>query len=303
MHLVGKRSMSSPASRLVRDDVALGAASESASAERPDQAPAVNTRPAQKTTQPGPQTPLQLSPSAVIDLLPEAPRLWTEMILDAEDGRFTPPLIEEHDFGILRNCGDLYVSQQLTPGEELCVSPVRGRILELGAGFGRVSDYLRQRGQSVVTTDADPEIVAMYQSRGWTDSCEIALPNFPQGLGKFDAVIALRGVLSLSGEIDAVYQSLARIRDLLNPGGRLIFSSSRVSSLLSFPGRSPLEYRVRFIYRSHRSLWLSCTAVPEWLAIPFLRGLGFVNLQIVDPATTDGAGYFVMAQLNDRARD
>jgi SAM-dependent methyltransferase len=235
----------------------------------------------------------------MVDSLPESPRLWAHILLSAEQGSFTPPLIQEHEFGIFINAGDLYTRQELTPGEEIAVSFARGRVLELGAGFARVSRCLREHGFEVVTTDADPEIVKMYQARGWSEACEVTLPDIPASLGTFDTIIALRGVLSLAGELDQVYLSLQRIRQRLNPGGRLIFTSTKVTALLPIPGRSPLEYRIRFLYRGCRSPWLRATALPEWLAVPLLRGLGFNNTQILDPSNSEGAGYYALAGLSE----
>lgn len=241
----------------------------------------------------------QIAPTALVELLPEASNLWTRMILDAERGMFAPPLIQEHDFGVLINAGDLYTRRELTSGEEICAGLARGRVLELGAGFGRVSRVLRERGLEVVTTDADPDIVAMYRARGWSEACEVTLPDVPASLGKFDTVIALRGVLSMTGELDNVHRSLQRIRQLLNPGGCLIFTSARLNTLLLLPGRSPLEYRVRFIYRGHRSPWLRATTLPEWIAIPFLRELGFNSIDMLEPSISEGAGYYALAKLSE----
>lgn len=240
----------------------------------------------------------QISLTAFVDSLPEVANLWTQMILDAEHGTFKPPFIQEHDCGVLINAGDLYTRLELTSGEEICVGLTRGRVLELGAGFGRVSRVLRERGLEVVTTDADPDIVAMYRARGWSEASEVTLPDLPASLGKFDTVIALRGVLSLAGEMDNVHRSLQRIRQLLNPGGRLIFTSTTLNALLSLPGRSPLEYRIRFIYRGYRSPWLRATALPEWLAVPFLRELGFSSIDTLEPSISEGAGYYALAKLS-----
>jgi SAM-dependent methyltransferase len=217
------------------------------------------------------------------------------MILDGDQGTFTPPLYQEHDFGVLISAGDLYVRQTLTPGELLTVGMARGRVLELGAGSARVSRHLRDQGLEAIATDADSDLVAMYKTRGWADARQVTLPDIPASLGKFDTVIALRGVLSLAGELDLVLRSIRNIRRLLNPGGRLIFTSSRVSALLLLPGRSPLEYRVRFIYRGCRSPWLRATAIPEWLAIPLLKEEGFVTVETVESSVSDGAGYYVFA--------
>lgn len=239
----------------------------------------------------------QTTTSVLVDSLPEFPRLWTRMILDAEHGAFAPPLIQEHDFGVLVDAGDLFTRWELTPGEETCVSLSRGRVLELGAGFARVSHSLRKRSLEVIATDSDPDIVSMYRARGWTDARELTLPDVPDDLGRFDTVIALRGVFPLIGELDRVLLGLERIRDVLNPGGRLIFTSSHVNTLLPMPGRSPLEYRYRLIYRGYRSPWLRATALPEWLAVPILKWLGFSDIQILEPSTSEGAGYYAIATL------
>lgn len=235
--------------------------------------------------------------STLIDSLPEFPRLWTRMLLDAEHGAFVPPFLQEHDFGVLINAGDLFIRRELTPGEEICVSLARGRVLELGAGFGRVSRILLERNMEVIATDADPDVVAMYRARGWSEATEVTLPDIPLSLGKFDTIIALRGVLGLAGELDQVLHGLQRIRELLNPGGRLIFTSSKVNNLLPLPGRSPLEYRYRMIYRGCRSPWQRVTALPEWLSVPFLRALGFTGIQTLDPSTSEGAGYYALASF------
>ena len=235
--------------------------------------------------------------SGLFDSLPASPRLWTELGLDGEHGRFAPPLFQEQDSGIIIDPGDLYTRRDLTSGEQLCISLIKGRVLELGAGFGRVSHSLRELGLDVVTTDADPELVAMYRARGWQDACEVRLPDVPASLGKFDTIIALRGVLSMSGEIDQVHLSLQRNQQLLNPGGRLIFTSGNVNPVVTTPGRSPLEYNIRFIYRGNRSPWIKFTALPDWLAVPFLRGLGFITIETFVPQSPDGAGYYAFAQL------
>lgn len=248
--------------------------------------------------EPSPAFYEQVPASALIDSLPACSNLWTRIILDAEQGTFAGPLMQEQEFGIYVNAGDLYTRRGLTPGEMVCASLARGRVLELGAGFGRVSSCLREQGLEVVTTDSDPEIVSMYRARGWASAQEVTLPEIPPSLGKFDTIIALRGVISMTGELDQVLRALRRIKQSLNPGGKLIFTSSKLSALLLIPGRSPLEYRIRFIYRGFRSLWVRATALPEWLAIPFLKEQGFHSIETLDASSADGAGYYAFATLD-----
>jgi SAM-dependent methyltransferase len=86
-------------------------------------------------------------------------------------------------------------------------SPVR--VLEIGAGDGALARELRRAGYDVVAIDPAP---------GGPDVLPVALDVFDAPSASFDAAVA---VLSLH-HVTPLRRSLARLKDLLRPGARLI---------------------------------------------------------------------------------
>jgi SAM-dependent methyltransferase len=90
------------------------------------------------------------------------------------------------------------------------------RLLEIGAGPGRDSQFFQNNRLDVVCTDLSPEMVALCQSKGLTaytmDFLNLAFPD-----GTFDAVYALNCLLHVP---KADFRSvLAAIRRILKPSG------------------------------------------------------------------------------------
>jgi 2-polyprenyl-3-methyl-5-hydroxy-6-metoxy-1,4-benzoquinol methylase len=113
------------------------------------------------------------------------------------------------------NARELALVRSLLPGS--------GRILDLGAGTGRLSQRLVADGCDVVMLDASEPMLA--RARRAADAPVVlgdafALPLAP---GSFDAVVALRVVFHFA-EFDALLHSVA---PLLRPGGRFIFDTYR----------------------------------------------------------------------------
>lgn len=101
--------------------------------------------------------------------------------------------------------------------------PRGGRVLDVGSGMGRVAEALRLRGHHVVATEPDPALRA--QSRSTYPDLEVlphaALQLDPADQGRFDLVVAVGNVMIYLGE-GSERSVLARFRELLAPGGRLL---------------------------------------------------------------------------------
>src|SRR5262245_17247217 len=83
-----------------------------------------------------------------IDRLPLHTAVWGEHFLDYQQyGIRTPPLIMQLGSGmIVPYPRQQFVGNCLLPGEHFIVRVAHGRILEIGAGWGRVSAALRAMG-------------------------------------------------------------------------------------------------------------------------------------------------------------
>jgi glycosyltransferase involved in cell wall biosynthesis/phospholipid N-methyltransferase len=105
------------------------------------------------------------------------------------------------------------------------IRPAIGRrVLEVGAGTGTMTSFLRDRDR-VVATDFDPHYVHLLERR-FESSPNVAVASFDLEEGapaairsqSFDTVLCLNVVEHLRNDRAAV----ARLADLLEPGGRLI---------------------------------------------------------------------------------
>ncbi|NPD05212.1 class I SAM-dependent methyltransferase [Nocardioides sp. zg-1308] len=101
--------------------------------------------------------------------------------------------------------------------------PRGARILDVGSGMGRVAAALAARGHDVVATEPDPELRA--QSQATYAGLEVlpheALALDPEQVGGFDLVVVVGNVFIYLGE-GTERAVLARLRDLLAPGGRVL---------------------------------------------------------------------------------
>ncbi len=101
--------------------------------------------------------------------------------------------------------------------------PRAGRVLDVGSGMGRVAAALRARGHDVVATE--PDAALREQSRATYPELAVlpheALALDPDEIGRFDLVVAVGNVMVYLGE-DTELAVLARFRELLAPGGRVL---------------------------------------------------------------------------------
>jgi len=90
------------------------------------------------------------------------------------------------------------------------------RVLEIGFGAGHFLDWARAQGFHIVGTEIIPEMIEAARNRG-----HLILDNLLEQFDyKFDVVVALDVLEHVP--YDELVQMLSRIRQLLNPEGRLI---------------------------------------------------------------------------------
>jgi len=109
------------------------------------------------------------------------------------------------------------------------MAPPGGRILDVGAGMGRVGAHLQSLGHQVVAAEPDPDLVA--QSRAtWPDLDVVPLeilalsPDVLAGAGHttaYDVITCVGNVLPFVAEGTEV-AVLRRLGELLAPGGRIL---------------------------------------------------------------------------------
>ena len=147
---------------------------------------------------------------------------------------------------------------------------VRGRVLDVGCGAGRVCLHLQQRGLEVVGIDSSSGAVEACRKRGVTDVRLVALQELDEGLGTFDTILMLGNNFGLLGGERAARRALRRLHAVARPGGRLIGQSydphsfEQPSQASYFArnvehGRLPGTLRVRVRYQECSTPWFDVT--------------------------------------------
>jgi SAM-dependent methyltransferase len=121
------------------------------------------------------------------------------------------------------------------------------RILDAGAGFGRIGAELQRRGHTVVAAEKDPALVAAaaerYPDLPMVQTDLLALtPALLEGQGgaEFDLVVLVGNVIILAAP-DTEVRMLRTLRDLLAPDGRILVGFHPVDSPASSARAYPYD--------------------------------------------------------------
>lgn len=154
-----------------------------------------------------------------------------------------------HD-GYGRRFAELVESGEDVDGEARLADtllPRGGRVLDVGAGMGRVAAALRARGHRVVAVEPDPALVAQsrrtYPGLDVVEADVLALtPDLLAGHGgptEFDLVVLVGNVMVFLAE-DTERDVLRQVARLLAPGGRALLGFHLVggpATARSYPAR------------------------------------------------------------------
>lgn len=126
---------------------------------------------------------------------------------------------------------------------------VRGRVLDCGAGAGRVALHLQERGHEVVAIDNSPGAVEVCRRRGVRDTREAAFADVARSLGTFDTLVMLGNNLGLFGSPTRAKRLLRRLYRMTTDEARIIAESRDVSNAPGSDAPWHAEYRRRNLER------------------------------------------------------
>ena len=128
--------------------------------------------------------------------------LFGEIMKDAVSGFPAEYLTERDDGNIKESLGSQYVAEfddWLEP-EKLAMDYVRGRVLDIGCGAGRVALYLQQQGLDVVGIDLSPGAIQVAKSRGIENAHLMDAESLEFSEDVFDTVILFGNNFGILGE-------------------------------------------------------------------------------------------------------
>jgi SAM-dependent methyltransferase len=143
---------------------------------------------------------------------------------------------------------------------------VRGRVLDVGAGAGRVSLHLQERGHEVVAIDISPGAVDVCRLRGVQDARVCRFEDVGPELGSFDTVVMWGNNFGLFAGARRAGTMLRRLHRLTSARGRIV-AESRDTYATEEPahlayhernrrrGRLAGQLRIRVRHRSLATPW------------------------------------------------
>ncbi len=203
-----------------------------------------------------------------------------QMLLDEADRE-----IVERDDGFVSTAMLVYFApvRRWAAVERRALRWVRGRVLDVGVGAGRVALELQERGREVVAIDVSQGAVQVARRRGVRDVRLLALEDVDESLGEFDTLVMFGNNFGLFGSRGKARRLLRQLR----PFVRRIVATSNDPSGTEDPvhlayhernrnrGRMPGQLRLRIRYRDLIGPWFEYLIVSPDEMAEIVEGTGW----------------------------
>ena len=180
---------------------------------------------------------------------------------------------------------------------------VRGRVLDVGCGAGRVGLYLQARGFDVVSIDKSPGAVTVSKERGLHNVEECSLETVDRlAPARFDTVTLMCNCFGLLQNLPIAKAVLEKLA-VLTSQNALIIAETNDPHATSYPehtsylqlnkdrGRMPGQASIRLRYRAMMGEWFDDLSVSRSEMSSVLEGTAWRVRKIIDGQ--NGSPYYV----------
>jgi SAM-dependent methyltransferase len=210
-------------------------------------------------------------------------------LLEFSEGRKHATVVIERDDGYMdaERVGDYFAPvRRWDAVERQALRYVRGRVLDVGVGAGRVALELQRRGHAVVAIDHSPLVARVARRNGVRNVKVVSLEDLDGRFGSFDTVVMFMNNFGLFASKAKARRLLRRLHSLTTDRGRIVASTSDYSkkapamhrayhSRNRARGRLPGQIRFRLHYRMLKSPWFDWLFVRPRELERLLRGTGW----------------------------
>lgn len=215
---------------------------------------------------------------------PDAFGAW---LLSCFRGATSPEIVERSDGYIDAYTGDYFAPYARWPvHQRRAIKYARGRILDIGAGAGRVALYLQRKGCKVLATDISPLAIRVCKLRGVKNARVIPITGLSPRLGNFETIIMYGNNFGLFGSFERARLLLRRFHAMTSPDARLIVESNDVYKTrnpdhLAYQRYNRLSRRMsgqislRIRYKKIRTPWIDYLMVSREEMQTILKGTGW----------------------------
>jgi SAM-dependent methyltransferase len=172
-----------------------------------------------------------------------------------------------------------------------------GRVLDVGAGAGRVALHLQGRGQAVVAIDNSPGAIEVCRRRGVHDARLLSIDEVDESLGLFDTIVMYGNNFGLLANASKSKRLLRRFHRLSSARGRIVAESRDVHQTddplhLAYQernrrrGRMAGQIRLRVRYRERATSWFDYLMVSPGELAELLDGTGWLTRRVLESYDT-----------------
>ena len=213
---------------------------------------------------------------------------YGQEILAILEGREAPEIIERDD-GYVDAYGGFYLLAPFAKwdaNERQAMRLARGRVLDVGAGGGRVSLHLQSKGLDVVAIDISPLAVEVCKRRGVRNARVMDFAKIDGRLGTFDTVVMYGNNFGLFGSPARAKRLLRRLHAMTSPNARILgetldpYQTTNPDHLAYHRrnrkrGRIAGQVRIRARSRSLKTPWFDYLFVSRKEMREIVRGTGW----------------------------
>jgi SAM-dependent methyltransferase len=190
------------------------------------------------------------------------------------------------------------------PMERRAIRHVRGSVLDVGCGAGRVALHLQEGGHDVTGIDVSPLAVKVCKLRGLDDARTQSITSISSKTGVFDTIVMMGNNFGLMGDATRARWLLRRMRRMTGPRGRIVATSTDVYGT-SDPshrayqranverGRMAGQLRLRVRYRDLATPWFDYLIVSRAEMKRLLRGTGWIASRWITSAHSPRYGVVI----------